>query len=149
MRIKKMTVSRENGQYSPHDNLILQNTATFITWCGKRIICAVHGGFYYFGADAIKLLESQVSYMYTTEYNDKDNTSSFSFGMVPHTHSSTYSMSKSIFARRFLNNHSRIHKLADLNIRGKDCEVIDSSSKAIRYIFNFNYKVRILQWYQL
>lgn len=136
-QIRKMTVSRENGQYSPHDNAILQNTATFITWCGKRIICAVHGGFYYFGADAIKLLESQVSYMYTTEYNDKDNTSSFSFGIVPHTHSSTYSVTKSSFARSFLNNNSSIPKLGDLNISGKDCEVIDSSSKAIRYIFNF------------
>lgn len=134
---QKIAVSRDAGEYSSHDILISSNTISFITWLGQRVIGAVHGGFFYFGSEAIKLLESQISFMYTTEATNKNP--SYSLGIVPHGHSSSYSITQHSYVKSFLNRQSnqQFPKTSDLMITGKDCEVIHNRDSAVKYTFNF------------
>ena len=127
---------REKGNYSAHDMIIARSVVNVITWRGTRIIGMENGGVFYFGADAIRQLEQQISYMYPMERGSTSpDDSSFSFGIVPHTHRSNQSVSRAMFEASFLCNDNSNKSLQIFS--AKDSEVVVGIENAKNYIYNF------------
>lgn len=83
------TDARTFGRYTHHDVTVLRadsvdGNVQIITWMDSRPICFVHGGIYYFGRDAIAMLENQAQYMLPKVPSGDNTRDSFSFGIVPH-----------------------------------------------------------------
>ena len=118
------------GRYTHHDMTVLEagdigGNVQIVTWMRQRPICFVHGGIFYFGKDAVAMLENQAQYMLPKIPGSDTTSDSFSFGIVPHTYSDKATIATTLNEAYVLTYNFIVSNVMPIVALGDESRIID------------------------